>query len=64
MINITLNYDKDQVEIEGIPNPIHFSQLDQARMLIIQILNKAFYEGEALCLEEKRNSNYSEVQRW
>ena len=64
MINVTLNYDRDQVEIEGDPTPIHFSQLDQARQLIIKVLHKAFYAGEAICLEEKRNNKYSEVERW
>lgn len=64
MINVTLNYDKDQVEIEGMPTPIHFSQLEPVRELIIQLLDKAYYSGEKLCLEEKRNGNYSEVERW
>lgn len=64
MIVITLDYDKDLVMVEGNPRPIHFTDLDRVRELLIIVMNAAYFSGEAISLQEKRDSCYSEVVRW
>lgn len=63
MINICVNYDDNCVEIEG-QEPFTEVSIKSIGTLIKVVLDKAYYSGERLCLETKRDGNYSEIERW
>lgn len=66
MINIVVDSDKGEVEIEDTVFTIHSigSGVLELQEFIKFILDKAYYSGEALCLEAKSNGVYVELDRW
>lgn len=62
MINIIVNQQTQKVEIES--RNFNVNTIDLIP-LIKHILDKAYYSGEKLCLEEiDYVGNYREVERW
>lgn len=63
MINIVLIERENFVEIEG--NFYKISNINDVGKLICDILDKAYFSGETLCLEKKDiHGHYVEIKRW
>ena len=67
MINIIIDFSKDEIEIEGyvMKHSGSDAQLHNIAMMIQHILDKAYSSGETLCLETKNKEGiYTEISRW
>lgn len=63
MINIIVAERENHVEIEGKVFPI--GNRESIVKMIQEVLDKAHYGGEAICLEERNfEGYYKEVKRW
>jgi hypothetical protein len=66
MINIIVDFDKDEVEIEGTHYklPGMHEHLDTLIMLLTRVLNDTHYSGESVCIEKKIKGFFTELDRW